>query len=227
MLNSAIISAIEDFAPAMYQESWDNTGVQVGSLRAECTGVLLCLDVTPSIVEEAHRRGCNLIISHHPLIFRGLKRLRGNTPVEEAVMRAISYGITVYSCHTAVDSTPGGVSYKMAEMLGASPVKVLSPLTGRRTRMTVTVNPTSETTALTTIRQIAPEAQCYSNHADNCTLLTDADDPFATTAIGKQPCVRLETTIESSLADTLRNALDETLRADLLDRKSTRLNSSH
>lgn len=139
MLNGHIIEVIEALAHPSYQESWDNTGLQVGSRRAECSGVLLCVDVTPAVVEEARQRGCSLIISHHPLIFKGLKRLSGNTPAEEAVMAAIRSDITVYSCHTAIDSAPGGVSATMARMLGADFRHVLAPLSDRRICLSVTV----------------------------------------------------------------------------------------
>ena len=118
MLNADIISALEDFAPASLQESWDNTGVQVGSLRAECTGVLLCVDVTPAVVDEARQRGCSLIISHHPLIFRGLKQIVAADTVQRAVMKAIKHDIVVVAMHTNMDNARGGVNFKIAEKLG-------------------------------------------------------------------------------------------------------------
>lgn len=127
---SEIIDAIEEFAPANYQESWDNTGLQVGDKNAACTGVLLCVDVTPTVVDEAISRGCNMIVSHHPLLFNGLKNIVGETPVQQCVIRAIANGISIYSSHTAVDNTPGGVSHVMAQMLGVTPDAVLEPLDG-------------------------------------------------------------------------------------------------
>lgn len=125
-----IISAIEAFAPLSLQESWDNTGLQVGIPDNECRGVLVCVDVTVDVVHEAINRGCNLIVSHHPLIFKGLKSLTGSTPVEVAVMTAICAEVAIYSSHTALDSARGGVSCTMAEMLGAD---VISALTTRDT----------------------------------------------------------------------------------------------
>lgn len=125
---SEIIDAIEEFAPANYQESWDNTGLQVGDRNAVCTGVLLCVDVTPTVVDEAIERGCNMIVSHHPLLFNGLKNIVGATPVQQCVIQAIANGISIYSSHTAVDNTPGGVSHVMAQMLGVMPDSVLEPL---------------------------------------------------------------------------------------------------
>ena len=101
--------------------------------------MLICVDVTPAIVEEAHTLGCNLIVSHHPLIFKGLKRLVGATPVEAAVMNAIALGISVYSNHTAVDNTPGGVSYTMASMLGVDVLRSLAPIAPRWEKLAVMV----------------------------------------------------------------------------------------
>lgn len=155
MLTGNIISAIEEFAPPSLQESWDNTGLQVGSRRADCSGVLLCVDVTPAVVREAVGRGCNLIVSHHPLIFKGLKHITSNTPVEEAVALAIKNGITVYSSHTAADSAVGGVSYEMARRLGARPEGVLSPLRGLSVRVSATVDRDAAQTALLSFFDLA------------------------------------------------------------------------
>lgn len=124
-----IINAVETYASPTLQESWDNTGWQVAptSLSTPCTGVMLCLDVTPAVVDEACDNGCNLIISHHPLIFRGLRSITGATQGETAVIKAIRSGIAVYSSHTALDSTPGGVSHHLGSMLGLTAMRPLSP----------------------------------------------------------------------------------------------------
>lgn len=127
MYISAIISAIEAYANPTLQEPWDNTGMQVGRVQTECTGVLFCLDVTPAIVEEAIALGCNLIVSHHPLFFKPVKRLTGANMVENTAMLAIEAGVAIYSTHTAADSTRGGVSYLMAERLGVVPERALEP----------------------------------------------------------------------------------------------------
>ncbi len=207
MLNAAIISAIEDFAPASFQESWDNTGLQVGSLRAECTGVLLCVDVTPAIVDEARDRGCSLIVSHHPLIFKGLKRLTGNTPVEEAVMRAISYGISIYSCHTAVDSTPGGVSYRMAAMLGAEPVRVLQPLTDRLVSLRVTVKADALDKALTAFSQ--NDVACSVTDTRTCFNADVTDDPFGSAKTLSVNSSVIEAVTDKSVATGLCSEITE------------------
>lgn len=131
MRNSAIIAQIERFASPSLQEKWDNTGLQVGSPLVECTGVLVCLDSTPAVVDEAIAEGCNLIISHHPLFFKPVKRLTGATLQEATALKAISAGITIYSTHTACDSAQGGVSYALAKLLGVEPKRTLAPVSGR------------------------------------------------------------------------------------------------
>ena len=116
-------------APPRLQESWDNTGWQVvPCLTTEkCTGVLCCLDVTPAVVQEAIELGCNLIVSHHPLIFRGLKCVSRATPASEAAIMAIQGGVAIYSSHTALDSCPQGPSAWLASHLGLGQTRVLAP----------------------------------------------------------------------------------------------------
>ena len=120
-----IIDSIEQFAPLRLQEEWDNAGVQVGDPDAEVKGILLCTDATESVVAEAIDRGMNLVISHHPLIFRGLKKIMGRTPVERTVAMAIKHDITIYSAHTNMDSAWQGVSFSMADKLGMTNVEFL------------------------------------------------------------------------------------------------------
>ena len=139
MTNGAIINEITRFAPPSLQEEWDNTGLQVGRLSDECTGVYICLDVTPEAVDAAVKAGANLIVAHHPLFFRGVKRLTGADRVQQAAMKAIAAGVSVYSSHTAADSTLGGVSYLLAERLGIEPLRTLSPMKGRLVKLQVIV----------------------------------------------------------------------------------------
>ncbi len=123
-----IIGAIEEAAPRSLQEQWDNSGLICGSKAAECTGVALCLDVTPGVIEQAISAGCNLVIGHHPLIFKGMKSIVGRTPAERCVLAAIRGGISVYSSHTALDNAPDGVSHVMASRLGVEVRRPLAPL---------------------------------------------------------------------------------------------------
>jgi len=120
-----ITVVIEQYAPLRLQEEWDNAGIQVGNPDAEVTGALLCTDATEAVVREAIARGYNLVLSHHPLIFHGLKKIMGRTPVERTVALAIKHDITVYCAHTNMDSTWQGVSFRMADKLGMTDVQLL------------------------------------------------------------------------------------------------------
>jgi len=122
-----VLCALEHFAPLPLQEDWDNAGLQVGLTEAEASGALLCLDVTPSIVEEARRKGCNLIVSHHPLIFHALKQVADADDTQRAVRLAIESGIAIVSMHTNMDSARGGVNFKIAEKLGLTDVEFFCP----------------------------------------------------------------------------------------------------
>lgn len=125
MTNREITDAIEEFAPLSLQESWDNSGWQIGTPDATCTGAIICVDVTPAVLEEAIDKKCNLIISHHPLIFKGVKQITGRDRVERCISLALRHGISVYSSHTATDCAPGGVSWEMARRLGLENVEGL------------------------------------------------------------------------------------------------------
>ena len=120
-----MLSALERFAPLPLQESWDNAGLQVGLTETEVSGALLCLDVNERIIDEAIRKGCNLIVSHHPLLFRGLKTISDLTDVQRTVRKAIQNNIAVISMHTNMDNAQGGVNFKMAQKLGLNDVNFL------------------------------------------------------------------------------------------------------
>ena len=115
-----VLSALEQFAPLPLQESWDNAGLQIGLTEAEVSGALLCLDVTEKVIDEAIAKGCNLVVSHHPLLFRGLKQVSDANDVQRTVRKAIKHDICVISMHTNMDNAQGGVNYKIAERLGAT-----------------------------------------------------------------------------------------------------------
>ena len=119
-----IIDALERFAPLPLQDDYDNSGLQVGTTETEVSGVLLCLDVTRQVVDEAMRNGCNMIVSHHPLLFRPLKRLTDD-PIGSIVMDAVRAGITIYASHTNLDNASKGVNMRIAQVLGLSSVKPL------------------------------------------------------------------------------------------------------
>jgi dinuclear metal center YbgI/SA1388 family protein len=112
-----VLCALEQFAPLPLQESWDNAGLQVGLTEAEVSGALLCLDVNEAIVEEAIQKGCNLIVSHHPLLFHGLKQISDADYVQRTVVKALKHDVVVVSMHTNMDNAQGGVNWKIAERL--------------------------------------------------------------------------------------------------------------
>lgn len=124
-----VLSALERFAPLPLQEGWDNAGLQVGLTEAEVSGALLCLDVNERIIDEAVAKGLNLVVSHHPLLFRGLKTIGDGDYVQRTVIKAIRNGITVVSMHTNMDNARGGVNYKIAEKLGLTDVRFMAPKT--------------------------------------------------------------------------------------------------
>jgi dinuclear metal center YbgI/SA1388 family protein len=122
-----LISAIEVFAAPELQEDYDNAGLITGNADWECSGVLCSLDVTMEVIEEAKAQNCNLILSHHPIIFRGLKRINGKNYVENIVIEAIKNDIALYAAHTNLDNVLLGVSGMIAKKLGLKDIKVLQP----------------------------------------------------------------------------------------------------
>ena len=121
-----VIDALEVFAPLPLQESYDNAGLQIGLTEADVSGALLCLDVTEDVIDDAVRRGCNLVVSHHPLLFRGLKTISDNDYVQRTAWKAIKNDICIVSMHTNMDNAHGGVNHMIAELLGLNDVEFLA-----------------------------------------------------------------------------------------------------
>ncbi len=130
-----IITAIEQEAPVVYQESYDNCGLQVGNAADEVKSVLISLDVTEAIVDEALNRGCNMIVSHHPLLFSGLKSITGRNYVERVVQKAIKNDISIYSAHTNMDNMQSGVNTMIARKLGLKDTTILQPKTNTLSKL--------------------------------------------------------------------------------------------
>ena len=121
-----IILALEQFAPLPLQESYDNAGLQCGLTETEASGALLCLDVTPEVIHEAVDLGCNLIVSHHPLLFRGVKQVIDANLVQRCLRLAIQNDMCIYSAHTNLDNAEDGVNFRIAEKLGLIDVQLLN-----------------------------------------------------------------------------------------------------
>ena len=120
-----VIQAIEEFAPLSIQESWDNSGLCIGSPDSPASSVLLGLDCTPELVDEAIACGADMIVTHHPLIFSGLKKISPEDATGAAVIKAVKAGISVYAAHTNADKVIAGVSGAMAAKLGLADVEIL------------------------------------------------------------------------------------------------------
>ena len=120
-----IISVIEDFAPLGIQEDWDNSGLVIGSPEDEVHGVLVGFDCTPDLVDEAAERGADMIVTHHPLIFRGIRKISPDDVVGLAIIKAIRAGIAIYAAHTTADKVMNGVSGAMASRLGLEDLSIL------------------------------------------------------------------------------------------------------
>ena len=170
-----IVSALERFAPLPLQDGFDNAGLQIGLTDAETTGALLCLDVTEAVLDEAIASGCNLVISHHPLIFKGYKSITGKDYVERCILKAIKNDIVIYSAHTNLDNAPGGVNYKIAEKIGLKDVRILEPKENCLIKL-VTFVPTAQAEE---VRNALFTAGCgYIGDYDSCSYNTEGEGTF-------------------------------------------------
>ncbi len=210
-----IVDTLEMFAPLPLQDGFDNAGLQVGLTDAEVTGVLLCLDVTEKVVDEAVASGCNLIVSHHPLIFSPLKRITGATYVERCVMKALSNGVAIYSAHTNIDNAPGGVNYRIAEKLGLQNLKILVPKENALLKLSVYV-PVASADA---VREALFAAGCgHIGNYDSCSYNVEGfgtfkagegAQPFCGTvgALHKENEVRIDTILPAYIKNRVIKAL--------------------
>src|ERR1043165_8450756 len=121
-----VIPVLESMAPPSLQESYDNTGLIIGDENAACKGILVSLDATEAVIDEAIKKNCNLIVSHHPIVFSGLKKITGKDYVQKAVIKAIKNDIALYAIHTNLDNIINGVNGRIASLLGLKNVSILS-----------------------------------------------------------------------------------------------------
>lgn len=143
VLAKNIIDVLEQYAHPSLQESYDNCGLLTGDANTKVSGVLLTLDCTEEVIDEAIKKKCNMVIAHHPIIFSGLKKLNGKNYIERSIIKAIKNDILIYAIHTNLDNIYNGVNAKIAEKLGLVNTKVLAPLSGKLLKL-VTFVPEKE-----------------------------------------------------------------------------------
>lgn len=211
------MNALEIFAPLPLQDGFDNAGLQIGLTDAEATGALLCLDVTEAVVDEAIALGYNLIVSHHPLIFKGYKSITGRDYVERCILKAIKNDIVIFSMHTNLDNAPQGVNFKIAEKIGLKNVRILEPKENQLLKL-VTFVPKAQADE---VRNALFEAgcSCIGNY-DSCSYNLEGKGTFRAQP-GTHPfCgeigqlheeheVRIETVLPAFLKGKVQKALVE------------------
>jgi len=175
MILRDIVAYLDTEVPLSFQESYDNSGLQIGEPEKEITSALLTLDVTEEVLDEAIETKCELIISHHPLIFSGIKKITGKSYTDRIIFRAIRNDIAVYSSHTNLDVHSSGVSIKMAEKIGLRNVKILSPLTNRLLKLVTYVPGTH----MENVRKAVFEAGAgFIGNYDYCGFTADGTGSF-------------------------------------------------
>ncbi len=210
-----ISSLIEEIAPLYYQDSYDNSGLIIGHPDDTVKKTLLCTDVTEEVLDEAIKKQCNLVISHHPPIFNAIKKLNGTNAVERIVIKAIQHRIGLYAAHTNLDNASNGVSRIIAEKIGLSNIKVLSPM-DKTLRKLVTFCPTSQSGQ---VRNALFEAGAgHIGNYDCCSYNVEGKGSFrasekANPFVGKknivhfEPETRIETIFPVHLESKIINAL--------------------
>lgn len=170
-----ITDELERHAPPAYQESYDNSGLLTGSPSLKVTGILITLDCTEAVVEEAIARNCNLVVAHHPIIFKGLRRLTGNNYVERTVIKAIRNDIALYAIHTNLDNVHNGVNRKICEKVGLVNTRVLSPKKQVLSKL-VTFVPREQTDAVLNALYAAGAGQV--GNYENCSFRVSGQGTF-------------------------------------------------
>ena len=213
---SEIINCIEAVAPLAMQESYDNAGLIVGDREAEAAGALICLDVTEEVIDEAIGLGFNLIIAHHPLVFGGMKKFSGDSPVERALIKAIKNDIAIYAAHTNLDNMLlNGVNSRIAQKIGLTGTRILSPMGGNLRKIVVFV-PIDKAEAVRSA-MFGAGAGCIGGY-DNCSYNIEGQGTFKANegcnpfvgAIGKthfEPEARIETIAPKHLVSKIVSAM--------------------
>ncbi len=170
-----VIDLLDALAPLAYAEDFDNVGLLVGDKNTKVTGILVTLDTLESVVDEAIHKDCNLIVSFHPIVFKGIKKFNGSTYVERVVMKAIKHDIAIYAIHTALDNTIQGVNDMICEKLGLINRKILIPQNNTIKKL-ITYAPITEASSLIT-KLFEAGAGTIGNY-DHCSFLSDGIGSF-------------------------------------------------
>ena len=208
---------LESVAPLAYQEPYDNSGLLFGNPDTTIRGAVISLDCTEEVVDEAIKKGCNLVISHHPLVFKGLKRFTGSSYVERTLIKAIKNDVAIYAIHTNLDNVAAGVNKALADKIGLRNVRILAPKSGILKKL-VTLCPTQHADAVRTALfnagagQIGHYAQCSFNVAGEGTFTAqEGANPFVG-SIGipqTEAELRIEVLYPEHLEKTVLSALKE------------------
>ena len=174
-----IVTYLEQVAPLAYQEDYDNAGLVVGESDASVTGVLVSVDITEAVLQEAQAKGCNLIVAHHPLIFRPLYRLAGKDYVSRCITYAIKHDLAIYILHTNLDNVAHGVNRQLAQTLDLQDLSILLPKPGTLSQLTAFVPPSATGAVLQALHQAG--AGRIGNYTD-CSFVTTGTGSFQPTA---------------------------------------------
>lgn len=180
-----ITNHLESDFPLAYQENYDNSGLLIGNPNIQVTKILVSLDCTEKVLDEAIKKNCNLVIAHHPVIFKGIKKINGTTDAERTILKAIKNDIAIYACHTPIDNVAFGVNYKIAEKLGLSQIKVLSAKQHILKKLTVFVPKEHTETVSEAIFQAGAG---HIGNYKNCSFLVEGTGSFVPTE-GSKPSI--------------------------------------
>jgi dinuclear metal center YbgI/SA1388 family protein len=212
-----IIQVLEQWAPLAYQEDYDNCGLLVGDRSMACSGVLISLDVTEAVLEEAISKKANLIVAHHPLIFGGIKQITGKNLIDRIVIKAIKHDIAIYAIHTNLDNVSDGVNKALAERLGLQKTQILLPKRNQLSKLFSFVPASHKEAVLDALfmagaGQIGQYGECSFSVAGSGSFLPgEGTNPYIGT-IGKrqvEPEDKIEVVFPSHLSNTIIKALKE------------------
>jgi len=208
-----IIKHLEKAAPPNYQESYDNSGLLAGNPEAEVKNALITLDTTEDVLKEAIKLGCNLIISHHPIIFKGLKKLSGSTYVERIIIEAIKNDIALYAIHTNLDNMKTGVNKTISKRLELENTRILSPKTNILSKLTTFIPPDFTKPVLDALHEAG--AGMIGNY-DHCSFKVSGTGTFRPNEIAK-PYTGSNNKFEEVIEDRIEIIFPTYLKADVIN----------